>query len=150
MPIRAPLRVIRQREQKAGTPSGSIRHAQSKSDAVSAYPWVMTFSTALRGYAHRVLARDGFRCVYCGLDGAKDFSAWLHLSWDHLLPPKHPNRDDERFIVAACRFCNEAHNRTRFPVEGKTPQQIVAMKREAILKRRAEYREFWEEHVRAE
>lgn len=108
----------------------------------------MAFTDALRGYAHRVLRRDGFRCVYCGLDGSADFGLWLHLSWDHLLPPGHANRNDERFIVTACRFCNEAHNRTAFLVEGKAPEEIVALKREAILARRAEYRAFWEERVR--
>ena len=49
--------------------------------------------------------------------------------------------------MAACRFCNEVHNRTRFDVEGKTPEQIVAMKKGAVLARRAEYEEFWEEEV---
>jgi 5-methylcytosine-specific restriction endonuclease McrA len=107
----------------------------------------MAYIDALRGYAYRVHCRDGFRCVYCGLDGSQDFSLWLHLSWDHLVPKDDPRRDDERFIVTACRFCNEAHNRTSFPVEGKTPEEIVPMKREAILGRRAKYREFWEERV---
>jgi 5-methylcytosine-specific restriction endonuclease McrA len=107
----------------------------------------MTFNDALRGYAHPVLQRDGFRCVYCGLDGTEDLSNWLHLSWDHLLPKGHPDRDELRFIVAACRFCNEAHNRTRFDVDGKTPDEIVALKKEAVLGRRAEYQEFWQAKV---
>ena len=107
----------------------------------------MAFDDALRGYAHPVLQRDGFRCVYCGLDGAAALDNWLHLSWDHLLPRGHPDRDDQRYIVAACRFCNEVHNRTQFDVEGKTPEQIVAMKKEAVLARRADYKEFWEEEV---
>ena len=57
------------------------------------------------------------------------------------------SRDDQRYIVAACRFCNEVHNRTQFDVEGKTPAEIVELKREAVLARRADYKEFWEEEV---
>ncbi len=74
----------------------------------------MAFSDALRGYAFRVLRRDGFTCRYCGLDGRVALSNCVRLSWDHLLPHGHPERDDEAFIVAACRFCNETHNRTVF------------------------------------
>ena len=107
----------------------------------------MAFNDALRGYAHPVIRRDGFRCVYCGLDGTSALSNWLHLSWDHLLPKGHSSRDDERFLVAACRFCNEVHNRTASDVNGKTAEQIVALKKEAVLVRRAEYREFWENEV---
>lgn len=76
------------------------------------------------GYAHEVLKRDGFKCRYCGFDGAQ-WPNWLHLSWDHLLPVGHPDRDNHDYIVAACRFCNEAHNRTEWNVEGKTPDELV-------------------------
>ena len=91
----------------------------------------MAFSDALRGYAHRVLERDNFTCRYCGLDG-RVWSNWLYLSWDHLLPKGHPMRDDEEYIVAACRFCNEACNRTVFWSEGMTPDEVVAKKKVAI------------------
>lgn len=77
------------------------------------------YSDALRGYAYSVHERDGFRCVYCGLDGTV-WPNWLYLSWDHLLPKGHPDRDDERYIVTACRICNEFHNRTLFDVMDKT------------------------------
>jgi len=107
----------------------------------------MAYQDALRGYAHNVHKRDGFKCVYCGWDGSQ-WPNWLFLSWDHLLPPDHDMRDDEDYIVTACRFCNEAHNRTRFPVEGKSPEEIIEMKREAIMKRRAEYEDFWYKEVR--
>jgi hypothetical protein len=104
------------------------------------------FSDALRGYAHAILKRDGFRCRYCGLDGTT-WPNWLYFSQDHLLPPGHPNRDNPDFIVAACRFCNEAHNRTIWDVEGKTPDQLVAQKKRYVLAKRDEYRRFWEHEV---
>ena len=80
----------------------------------------------------RYLRRDSFACRYCSFDGSESFANWLLLSRDHLLPIGHPDRDDDRYIVAACRFCNEAHNRTVFDVDGKTPAEIVEIKRTAI------------------
>lgn len=106
------------------------------------------FTDALRGYAHPVLQRDNFVCRYCELDG-KVWPNWLHLSWDHLLPVGHPQRNDPDYIVAACRFCNEAHNRRRWDVDGKTPEQLVAQKRPFVLDKRDEYRGFWERRVSA-
>ncbi len=96
------------------------------------------YTDALRGYAHPILKRDGFTCRYCGLNGSQ-WPNWLYLSRDHLLPVGHPQRDDPAFIVAACRFCNETHNRTAFPVDGKTPEELVAQKKEFVLARRADY-----------
>jgi hypothetical protein len=101
---------------------------------------------ALRGYAHPVLKRDGFKCRYCGLDGTV-FPNWLHLSWDHLLPVGHPKRDDPDYIVAACRFCNEACNRTTWPTDGKTRDELVEQKKPSVLAKREEYREFWQTEV---
>ena len=105
----------------------------------------MAFSDSLRGYAYPVHLR-GFRCVYCGLDGTV-WPNWLSLSWDHLLPKGHPERDDDRYIVTACRFCNEARNRTPFATEGLAPTDIVNLKRKAIAEVRREYRAFWEANV---
>lgn len=101
---------------------------------------------ALRGYAHDVLKRDGFKCRYCGLDGTV-FQNWLLLSWDHLLPVGHPERNDPEYIVAACRFCNETCNRTVWHVEGKTPDELVEQKKPHVLAKREEYRNFWEAEV---
>jgi hypothetical protein len=107
------------------------------------------FDDALRGYAAKVLERDDWVCRYCGLDG-KQWPNWLYLSEDHLLPPGHPRRNEGRFRVACCRFCNEASNRTQWDVEGKTPEELVAQKRPTVLARREEYRRWWEEHVKKE
>lgn len=105
------------------------------------------YEDALRGYAHPVLKRDGFKCRYCGFDGSQ-WPNWLLMSWDHLLPPNHPQRDSLEFIVAACRFCNEARNRTTWDVKGKTPDALVAQKKPSILAKREEYRKFWEKEVK--
>ena len=114
------------------------------------------FNDSLRGYAFEVLKRDGFKCRYCGLDGTESFDAWLALSWDHLLPKGHPERDNPKFIVAACSFCNTADNRyfdlakkrgIRF--EDLSPGELVEQRKPFVLKTRDSYREFWSEHVRA-
>ena len=105
------------------------------------------FDDALRGYAYAVLQRDGFTCRYCDLDGTI-WPNWLYLSWDHLLPKGHPQRDDARYIVAACRFCNEASNRTVWDVDGKTPDELVAQKKPIVQAVRAKYRAFWEREIR--
>lgn len=104
------------------------------------------FTDALRGYAFAVHQRDRFTCVYCGLDGTV-WPNWLYLSLDHLLPPDHPQRADPDYQVTACRFCNEARNRTLYDVEGKSPAEIVALKREQIALARAAYESFWQEKV---
>ena len=101
---------------------------------------------SLRGYAYSVHKRDGFQCVYCGWDGSK-WPNWLFLSRDHLLPHGDPNRADEKYIVTPCRFCNECHNKTVFDVRGKSKDDIIKMKKKAILERRTEFQSFWSEYV---
>lgn len=49
----------------------------------------------------RVLARDGFRCRYCG---AGSHSVELHV--DHVHPRSRGGSDDEDNLVTACRTCN--------------------------------------------
>ena len=105
------------------------------------------YGDSLRGYSYDIHSRDGFVCVYCGLDG-KVWPNWLYLSRDHLLPKGHPNRDDPEYIVTACVFCNELHNRTVFDVEGKDRSALIEQKRPLVLERRAAYKKFWEQHVR--
>jgi 5-methylcytosine-specific restriction endonuclease McrA len=115
------------------------------------------FSDALRGYAFPIHNRDNFKCRYCGLDGSISFANWLSLSWDHLLPKGHPNRDNLEFIVTACMFCNTADNRyfdqavkrgLRF--DGLTPDELIAQRLRYVEATRKSYREFWEKHVRSE
>lgn len=113
------------------------------------------FTDSLRGYALAVHRRDGFRCRYCGLDGTESFANWLSLSYDHLLPKGHPQRDDEDYVVTACMFCNTADNRyfdlaekrgLRF--DGLTPEELVAQRRPYVERTRRSYYEFWLASVR--
>ena len=107
------------------------------------------FQDSLRGYGYPIHKRDGFVCVYCGLDG-KCWPNWLYLSVDHLLPPRYPGRDNPDYIVTACIFCNTLHNRTDFDVAGKTPKELVEQKKGPVLERRNEYKQFWEHRVEGE
>ncbi len=106
------------------------------------------FDDALRGYAHPILKRDNFVCRYCGWDGRTSFSHWTFLSWDHRLPEGHSDRDNPDYIVAACRFCNELANRQKPDVEGKTQDELVKERKDIVQRRRDEYRDFWEKHVK--
>ncbi len=112
------------------------------------------YTDALRGYAFGVHKRDNFRCRYCGIDGTKSFDTWLTLSWDHLLPKEHPNRDNPDFIVTACNFCNTADNRyfeqakkRGLEFDGMTADELVAQRLPYVMKTRQSYREFWEKSV---
>jgi hypothetical protein len=115
---------------------------------------VPKFNDALRGYAHAVLERDGFTCRYCGLDGTASFDNWLALSWDHLLPKGHPQRDNPEFIVAACNFCNGADNHyfehaaeRELTFDGLSRDQLVEQRRPYVHGTRDAYREFWSANV---
>ncbi len=52
--------------------------------------------------------------------------------------------------MTACRFCNEARNRTSYEVEGKSPEEIIALKLKAVSAARAEYETFWRDNVASE
>ena len=54
-----------------------------------------------RAKRFRVLARDKFRCVYCG---ATPSEAELHI--DHLFPVCEGGDDSESNLVTACADCN--------------------------------------------
>ena len=112
---------------------------------------------SLRGYAFEIHRRDGFRCVYCGVDGTTSFDTWLTLSWDHLLPKGHPQRDNSVYIVTACNFCNTADNRyfdlamkRGLKFDGLTPDQLIEQPKPYVMATRQSYKEFWEEHIRLE
>ena len=117
---------------------------------------MQSFTDSLRGYAFPTHQRDRFICRYCGVDGNKSFDTWLTLSWDHLLPKGHPDRDNPDFIVAACNFCNTADNRYFDLVEKRglviddmTPDELVEQRKPYVTATRESYRSFWEKNIRS-
>ena len=116
---------------------------------------MVSFTDSLRGYAFPIHKRDNYKCRYCGADGTKSFDTWLTLSWDHLLPKGHPNRDNPIFIVTACNFCNTADNRyfdlaekRALKFDGMTPDELVAQRLPYVKATRQSYRDFWEQRVK--
>jgi len=113
-----------------------------------------SFTDSLRGYSSEIHKRDNYVCRYCGTDGKKSFETWLTLSSDHLLPKGHIDRDNPKFIVTACSFCNTADNRyfdnavkNGLTFDNLTPEQLVAQRLPYVLKTRQAYRDYWDEHV---
>jgi hypothetical protein len=112
------------------------------------------FTDALRGYAFAIHKRDGFKCRYCGRDGSKSFDDWITLSWDHLLPKGHFNRNNPDFIVTACNFCNTADNRyfdqahkRGLKFDDLTTEELVAQRLPYVMRTRKSYNEFWNDNV---
>lgn len=110
--------------------------------------------TARHGYGLDVFAQCGYMCVYCGLDMAKDFGAWLQLSVDHVVPHQMVKGGHDRKyvesvsnLVTCCRACNDLGNRYT-PPAGPAPMtdeaflvlrdSVFRERRSMILKRRAE------------
>lgn len=58
-----------------------------------------------RAVRFRVLARDGFKCVYCGRAASE-----VALEVDHRVPLAHGGSNDESNLCAACRDCNLGKN----------------------------------------
>jgi 5-methylcytosine-specific restriction endonuclease McrA len=112
------------------------------------------YRDSLRGYAFEVMKRDNFTCRYCGLNGSRDFTAWLSMSWDHLLPKGHPDRDNPEYIVTACNFCNTADNKyfdnaakRDISFIGLSQMQLIAQRKTWVVSTRTKYHEFWLERV---
>lgn len=112
------------------------------------------YSDSLRGYSLPIHQRDNFRCQFCGLDGKASFQNWLALSSYHLLPKKHPHRDNPEYIVTACMFCSIADNRMFEQAEerglrfdGMTRAQLIAQRKPFVQAVRESYKEFWDENV---
>jgi hypothetical protein len=97
--------------------------------------------------------RDKCVCTYCGWDG-KVWPNYLYLSVDHLLPKEHPKycgasksyTDD--YMVTACIFCNNAlqwslKDLKGLDVDGKTPSQLVEIRRKLANESRERIRKTW-------
>ena len=53
-----------------------------------------------------VFVRDGYRCVYCGLDLIAHGDRWDLFAADHLVPKSKRGADSLLNLVTACLGCN--------------------------------------------
>ena len=107
---------------------------------------MIKYRDSLRGYGRAIFERDNFTCAYCGTKH-NTFTLWRFLTVDHLLPPGHPDREDPRWQVTACSFCNTAKNRTKYHIDENTsPEDIIKEKKKKIEETTREYLKFWQEH----
>jgi len=85
---------------------------------------------------HAILARDHYRCRYCGLDAESNFENSLVMTVDFVQAQVHKGKKSADNLVAACRPCNVIKGHRKFA----TFEDAKAY----ILKRRAELRTEWE------
>jgi 5-methylcytosine-specific restriction endonuclease McrA len=64
---------------------------------------------------HRILARDHYRCQYCGVRGTA-----FDLTLDHILPRSRGGRTVAENLVASCQGCNSRKG-DRTPEEARMP-----------------------------
>jgi 5-methylcytosine-specific restriction endonuclease McrA len=64
---------------------------------------------------HRILARDRYRCQYCGRRGTA-----FDLTLDHILPKSRGGRTAAENLVASCKRCNNRKG-DRTPEEARMP-----------------------------
>ena len=64
---------------------------------------------------HRILARDHYRCQYCGKRGTA-----FDLTLDHILPKSRGGRTISENLVSACQACN-GRKGNRTPEEARMP-----------------------------
>ena len=82
--------------------------------------------TARHGYGPPVFEICGYTCVYCGLEMASSYGAWLQISIDHVIPRSAGAQgwsatwlEDRVNLVTCCRACNEFTN--AYEVHDPTP-----------------------------
>lgn len=64
---------------------------------------------------HRILARDHYRCQYCGKRGTA-----FELTLDHILPRSRGGKTVAENLVSACQTCNNRKS-NRTPEEARMP-----------------------------
>jgi len=64
---------------------------------------------------HRILARDHYRCQYCGKRGTA-----FELTLDHILPRSRGGQTIAENLVSACQICNNRKS-DRTPEEARMP-----------------------------
>lgn len=75
------------------------------------------------GVKQRVLARDGYRCRYCGRRGHA-----AALSVDHIIAAARGGSHAQRDLVTACRRCNGTKgNRRLHPIDEMALLTFVAV-----------------------
>jgi hypothetical protein len=84
-----------------------------------------------------LFARDGYRCVYCGLEYEPD-----ELSVDHVQPRMRGGDGSPGNLVTACRGCNARK-------AGRSPAQFLAAEPEARRNFFALARYVWPRHLKA-
>jgi 5-methylcytosine-specific restriction endonuclease McrA len=89
----------------------------------------------------RILARDGYRCRYCGLDGKASFENALVLTVDFIVPRARRGKKDPTNLVACCWACNT--------IKGKRVYRSFEEAKAHVLSRREELRKAWQERSAA-
>ncbi len=91
------------------------------------------------GYGYEVFRRDNWTCQYCGFKG-HDAITFRFMSVDHVVRQADGGGDELSNLRAACRACNDYHNRDSF---GSFKEKHAAL--QASL---SEDKAFFEERVR--
>jgi 5-methylcytosine-specific restriction endonuclease McrA len=94
----------------------------------------------------RILARDGYRCQYCGTRGGT-----FDLTIDHILPVSRGGSTSPDNLVSACFACNQRKG-DRTPEEArmpllKNPAALTYGIDRAILCHEAESRREWRKYL---
>jgi 5-methylcytosine-specific restriction endonuclease McrA len=94
----------------------------------------------------RILARDRFRCQYCGVKGTA-----FDLTVDHILPRSRGGRTEPANLCAACKPCNQRKG-DRTPDEARmpllsNPSAFYYGLEKAALKHAAEARPEWRKYL---
>jgi 5-methylcytosine-specific restriction endonuclease McrA len=122
--------------------------------------------SARRGYGVPTFNIDcGYVCVYCGFEMSYDYSTWLSISVDHVIPAGNkmtPWASDRKSwienrinLVTCCRACNEFLN--QYPCNDPMPNaldefvkirdKVFREKKKKALGRHRKEREWYEEYV---
>jgi 5-methylcytosine-specific restriction endonuclease McrA len=107
---------------------------------------VTKFFTGASPHLSRVLAikvfkRDQFTCQYCGLDGRSNLANWMILTIDHVHPHAKGGAQTMENLVTACQPCNL--------IKGKRVFKSLPEAKEYVLAKREEWRQRFEEQVKA-
>jgi 5-methylcytosine-specific restriction endonuclease McrA len=84
----------------------------------------------------RILERDHYRCLYCGLDGMASFENSLIMTVDFVHPRARKGKKNPSNLVAACRPCNV--------IKGRRVFTNFEEAKAYVLERRAQLRKDWD------